>query len=128
MTDAALTEGRDASKLFLRLLENPDTSYLQIHNPVRGCYSGRVERVSARLEPWGSNPYIWRARQDCCGGAARLALRAVASLQRARLRLGSNLEVQIPRRARQIRKNPASGVFSYLARPTGFEPSENLRQ
>jgi len=45
IVDADVVEGADAAKLFERLLGNPETEYLHVHNAKRGCYSGRVERA-----------------------------------------------------------------------------------
>lgn len=45
MVDAELIDGEQAAECFARLLDNADTAYLQVHNAVRGCYSGRVERA-----------------------------------------------------------------------------------
>ena len=44
IVDADITDGKDAAALFERLLANPDTAYLHVHNAKRGCYSARVER------------------------------------------------------------------------------------
>ena len=45
MIDADIVEGTRAAELFERLLSNPATSYLQVHNAKRGCYAARVERA-----------------------------------------------------------------------------------
>jgi hypothetical protein len=45
MFDAEVCEGKQAAEIFERFLANPNSSYLQVHNARRGCYSGRVERV-----------------------------------------------------------------------------------
>lgn len=44
MIDADVTEGEAAARLFAKLLDNPDASYLQVHYARRGCYAARVER------------------------------------------------------------------------------------
>jgi len=45
IVDADVVEGKDAAGLFERLLANPETAYLHVHNARRGCYSARVERA-----------------------------------------------------------------------------------
>jgi len=45
MVDAEVIEGQHAAALFDRLLSDPATGYLQVHNAKRGCYSARVERA-----------------------------------------------------------------------------------
>ena len=45
IVDADVVEGRGAAGLFERLLANPETAYLHVHNARRGCYSARVERA-----------------------------------------------------------------------------------
>lgn len=45
IVDADVAEGKDAAALFERLLANPETEYLHVHNAKRGCYSARVERA-----------------------------------------------------------------------------------
>jgi hypothetical protein len=45
MIDAEIAEGKVVADLFERLLANPETSYLQVHNARRGCYAARVERA-----------------------------------------------------------------------------------
>ena len=45
MVDADVAEGAQAGALFERLLANPETAYLHVHNARRGCYSARVERA-----------------------------------------------------------------------------------
>lgn len=42
MTGAELTDGLAADEVFKRLLDQPATVYLHVHNAVRGCYSGLV--------------------------------------------------------------------------------------
>jgi hypothetical protein len=46
MIDADVIDGTQAAGLFERLLANPATAYLQVHNAKRGCYSARVERAT----------------------------------------------------------------------------------
>ncbi len=45
MIDAEVCEGIEASEIFERFLENPQASYLQVHNARRGCYAARVVRA-----------------------------------------------------------------------------------
>ena len=45
MIDAEVCEGTHAAEMFERFLENPQTSYLQVHNARHGCYAARVERA-----------------------------------------------------------------------------------
>ena len=45
MIDAEVCEGTRAADMFERLLANPQTSYLRVHNARRGCYAARVERA-----------------------------------------------------------------------------------
>jgi len=45
MIDAEVCEGTEAADLFERLLADPRTSYLHVHNAKRGCYAARVERA-----------------------------------------------------------------------------------
>ena len=45
MIDAEVCEGTDVAGLFERLLSNPQTSYLHVHNAKRGCYAARFERA-----------------------------------------------------------------------------------
>ncbi len=45
MKDAALVEGQHAAELFKKMLACKEVSYLHVHNAIRGCYSGRVERA-----------------------------------------------------------------------------------
>ena len=44
MIDADVGEGTLAAEMFERFLDNPQTSYLHVHNARRGCYAARVER------------------------------------------------------------------------------------
>ena len=45
MIDAEVCEGIEASEIFERFLDNPQASYLQVHNARRGCYTARVVRA-----------------------------------------------------------------------------------
>ena len=45
MIDADVCDGAHAAELFERLLADPQTSYLHVHNARRGCYAARVERA-----------------------------------------------------------------------------------
>ncbi|MCJ9429344.1 DUF1203 domain-containing protein [Kordiimonas marina] len=45
MLDADVCEGRDAARLFTRLLANGDAEYLHVHTARRGCYLARVDRA-----------------------------------------------------------------------------------
>ena len=45
MTDAGLAAGEDIEPLIARLLQAPDTAYLQAHNATRGCYAARITRA-----------------------------------------------------------------------------------
>jgi Protein of unknown function (DUF1203) len=42
--DADVFEGVQAAGRFESFLSNPDVTYLQVHNAIRGCYAARVER------------------------------------------------------------------------------------
>jgi len=44
MIDADLASGAAIEPAILRLLENPQASYLHAHNAARGCYVARIER------------------------------------------------------------------------------------
>ena len=46
MVDADLVEGREIEGLIDRLLGNDAVAYIQAHYAKRGCYAGRIERVS----------------------------------------------------------------------------------
>lgn len=46
MVDADLVEGRQIEGLIDRLLGNDAVAYIQAHYAKRGCYAGRIERVS----------------------------------------------------------------------------------
>ena len=45
MIDAEVCQGTKAADVFERLLADPQTSYLHVHNAKRGCYAARVERA-----------------------------------------------------------------------------------
>jgi hypothetical protein len=45
MINADVCDGVNAAELFERLLADPQTSYLHVHNARRGCYAARVERA-----------------------------------------------------------------------------------
>lgn len=45
MADADLVDGRDLEGAIIRLLANPDASYLHAHYAKRGCYAARIERA-----------------------------------------------------------------------------------
>lgn len=45
MIDAEVLKGDQAAEAFERLLANPQTSYLQVHNARQGCYAARIERA-----------------------------------------------------------------------------------
>jgi hypothetical protein len=44
MVDSDVFEGAHAADKFEKLLANPNVTYLQVHNAMRGCYAARVER------------------------------------------------------------------------------------
>jgi Protein of unknown function (DUF1203) len=45
MVDADVFEGVYAAGKFENFFMNPSVTYLQVHNAIRGCYAGRVERI-----------------------------------------------------------------------------------
>ena len=45
MRDGVVVAGREAAPVFERLLSEPGTAYLHVHNAGRGCYAARVERA-----------------------------------------------------------------------------------
>ncbi len=47
MVDADVAKGADIAVLIARLFDNPRAVYIHAHNAVRGCYSGRIERLLA---------------------------------------------------------------------------------
>ncbi len=46
MVDADLVDGREVEGLIERLLGNDAVAYIHAHYAKRGCYAGRIERVS----------------------------------------------------------------------------------
>ena len=46
MLDADVVEGSEVEPIIERLFANPAVSYIHVHNAKRGCYSGRIDRVS----------------------------------------------------------------------------------
>ena len=45
IVDAEVCAGADAASMIRRMFENPQVSYLHLHNAKRGCFSCRVERA-----------------------------------------------------------------------------------
>ena len=45
IVDADVCEGADVAGTIRRMLENPEVSYIHLHNAKRGCFSCRVERA-----------------------------------------------------------------------------------
>lgn len=45
MVDAGLAQGDGLEDEILRLLDRPEVAYLHAHNAIRGCYSGRIDRI-----------------------------------------------------------------------------------
>jgi len=45
MLDADVADGKEIEPLIQRLFENPDVSYIHVHNAKPGCYSGRIDRA-----------------------------------------------------------------------------------
>jgi hypothetical protein len=45
MTDADCVDGRELEPLIERLLGDPQTAYLHVHNAKRGCFAARVDRL-----------------------------------------------------------------------------------
>jgi len=43
--DADLTDGGAVEAVIERIFANDDVAYIQAHNAMRGCYSGRIDRV-----------------------------------------------------------------------------------
>jgi len=48
IVDADIVEGADLEAEIERLFANVQVVYIQAHNAKRGCYSGRIDRVSLR--------------------------------------------------------------------------------
>lgn len=44
--DADVVEGENLEPAVERFFSNPDVSYIHAHNAKRGCYSGRIDRVT----------------------------------------------------------------------------------
>lgn len=45
MTDADFVDGQELEPLIYRLLGDPRTAYLHVHNAKRGCFAARVDRL-----------------------------------------------------------------------------------
>jgi hypothetical protein len=45
MIDADLADGDGVEAMIVRLLEDPEASYLHLHNAKPGCYMARVTRA-----------------------------------------------------------------------------------
>jgi hypothetical protein len=45
MTAAELTPSAELAPVIEQMLGNPQVSYLHAHNPGRGCYAARIDRV-----------------------------------------------------------------------------------
>ncbi|WP_341520046.1 DUF1203 domain-containing protein [Pseudomonas sp. G.S.17] len=45
MLDADVAEGTAIEPIISRLFDNPEVSYIHVHNAKRGCYSGRIDRA-----------------------------------------------------------------------------------
>ena len=45
MLDADIVPGPEVETAALRLLEDPAVAYLHAHNPARGCYAARIDRL-----------------------------------------------------------------------------------
>jgi hypothetical protein len=45
MTAAELAPGADLAPAIVRMLAEPEVAYLHAHNPGRGCYAARIDRV-----------------------------------------------------------------------------------
>jgi len=43
--DADVVDGSEVEPVIERLLANPKTAYIQVHNARQGCYAGRIERA-----------------------------------------------------------------------------------
>lgn len=46
MLDADVVQGAEMEPVVARLFANSAVSYIHVHNAKRGCYSGRIDRVS----------------------------------------------------------------------------------
>ena len=45
MLDAEIIDGCDVEPVIEKLFNNEHVSYIQAHNAIRGCYSGRIDRA-----------------------------------------------------------------------------------
>ncbi len=45
MLDAEIVPGPEVETAALRLLEDPKVAYVHAHNPARGCYAARIDRL-----------------------------------------------------------------------------------
>jgi len=45
MLDGDVADGKEIEPLIQRFFENPDVSYIHVHNAKPGCYSGRIDRA-----------------------------------------------------------------------------------
>lgn len=45
MLDADVVEGKVIETVIARLFDDPDVSYLHVHNARRGCYAARIDRA-----------------------------------------------------------------------------------
>lgn len=46
MTEADCVEGTELEPLITRMLDEPATAYLHVHNAKRGCFAARVDRLT----------------------------------------------------------------------------------
>lgn len=51
MIDADVCDGRDVEPVIQRLLSNPATDYIHVHNAKQGCYAGRIDRAWQNTNP-----------------------------------------------------------------------------
>ena len=45
MIDAALAQPGEADSVIRKLMDNPDTSHVDAHNAIRGCFAARIDRT-----------------------------------------------------------------------------------
>ena len=45
MIDAALAQPGEADSVIRKLMDNPDTSHVDAHNAIRGCFAARIDRA-----------------------------------------------------------------------------------
>ncbi|SEC92114.1 DUF1203 domain-containing protein [Pseudomonas marginalis] len=45
MVNADVVEGQVIEPMIERMLDNPEVSYIHVHNAKQGCYSGRIDRI-----------------------------------------------------------------------------------